>query len=73
MTDKVILDVCCGGRMFDVLVEHYPNNVEREQLGMEAEIATTGGSFGTYLSMLRRNGLIEVSGTTIKASEALFI
>jgi len=31
------------------------------------------GTFGTYLSLLRRNGLVEVTGTYVKASSNLFV
>lgn len=60
-------------RMFDILVSVYPASKTKQDLGLEADMSPTSGSFGTYLSMLKRNGLIEVTGTDVKASENLFI
>lgn len=36
-------------------------------------MTVSGGTFQTYLSRLKSNGLIEVQGRKIKASDALFI
>jgi hypothetical protein len=33
----------------------------------------TGGTFSTYLGVLRRNGLIAVDGDSVRASETLFL
>jgi predicted transcriptional regulator len=77
-TDEVI-DMWRGNltggarRMFDVLVENYPKNLSREELGQAADISYTSGTFGTYLSMLAGNGLIERDNQHIKAADALFI
>lgn len=60
-------------RMFDILVESYPSAVSKEELGFKAELEASSGTFGTYLSRLRSNGLIEVTGDGVKASENLFI
>ena len=60
-------------RMFDVLIENYPFNVTKEELGVRANLESTSGTFGTYLSRLRSNGLIEVSSEGVIASENLFI
>lgn len=59
--------------MFDILVSIYPASKTKQGLGLDADMFPTSGSFGTYLSMLKRNGLIEVAGTDVKASENLFI
>lgn len=59
-------------RMFDVLVGYYPAAISREELGQGAEISPTSGTFGTYISMLAGNGLIERSSEGIKASDTLF-
>lgn len=45
----------------------------REQLGDSTGFTVTGGTFGAYLGTLRRNGLIEVNGQDVIASETLFI
>lgn len=60
-------------RMFDVVVDAYPHSVTRVALASEVDIELTGGTFGTYLSTLRRNGLVEVSGDTVRAAEVLFL
>jgi predicted transcriptional regulator len=60
-------------RMFDILVGIYPTGKNRDELAFEAEMSSTSGSFSTYLSMLKSNGLIEVKGTEIRASGNLFI
>ncbi len=59
-------------RMFDAVVRCYPNALTRESLGELIGMTSSSGSFSTYLSMLRSNGLIE-GKDEIKASETLFI
>ena len=58
-------------RMFNVLVDEYPRELSKEELGEMAGLIHTSGTFGTYLSMLRSNSLIETNGL-IKASDNLF-
>lgn len=58
--------------MLDVLVEMYPGAITREQLGEAAGFTASGGTFGNYLGALRRNGLVEVTGSEVRASENLF-
>lgn len=59
-------------RMLDALVEQYPEAVSREELGELIEMEPTGGTFLTYLSTLRRNGLVEVTDFGgIAASETI--
>lgn len=60
-------------RMFDILVSVYPASKTKQDLGLDAEMSPTSGSFGTYLSMLKSNGLIEVAGAEVKANNNLFI
>lgn len=59
-------------RMFEVLIENYPNILSREELAEATELSSRSGTFGTYLGMLRRNGLIEDSQGGIRASDSLF-
>jgi hypothetical protein len=59
-------------RMFDVLVDNYPRSLSKYELGEATEMSSGSGTFGTYLSMLNRNGLIERNGDGIKANESLF-
>ena len=60
-------------RMLDVLVERYPHWLARGALGDWAGFTAGGGTFSTYLGTLRRNGLIEVQGDQVRASETLFV
>lgn len=60
------------GRMLDVLVTHYPQAIPREVLGEESGFTSSGGTFGEYLSQLRRARLIEESGGHVRAAESLF-
>jgi hypothetical protein len=57
-------------RMLDTLVEVYPQSLSRETLGERTSFAVTGGTFGTYLGILRRNGLVEVTGDQVRAQTA---
>jgi hypothetical protein len=60
-------------KMLDELVAVYPGMLSREELGERAGYTASGGAFGTYLSTLRRNGLAEVDGDIVRASETLFL
>jgi hypothetical protein len=60
-------------RMLGVLHDVYPDGLTRAELGERAEISPTSGTFSDYLSMLRRNGLLDESGSVIRAGEALFL
>ncbi|MEX2439704.1 MAG: hypothetical protein WD739_07465 [Actinomycetota bacterium] len=60
-------------RMLDLLVDAYPGWITREELAAAVEMEPTGGTFGTYLGHLRRNGLAEVEDGKVRAGEALFL
>ncbi len=45
-------------RMFDVLVDAYPGQIDKAELGERTDMSSNSGTFGTYLSLLRRNGLV---------------
>lgn len=47
------------GPMLQSLYENYPRQISRDDLACEISMTASGGSFGTYLSRLRANGLIE--------------
>ncbi|TIP13175.1 ATP-binding protein [Mesorhizobium sp.] len=47
------------GPMLDVFFRCYPMELTKEALASHLNMAATGGTFGTYLSRLRSNGLIE--------------
>ncbi len=60
-------------RIFDFLVASYPAGFTRDDIGDQVGLTARGGAFGRYLSILRNNGLIDVEGNRIKASETLFL
>ena len=60
-------------RMFDVLIEEKGNWITREELAERAGITMSGGTFSDYLSSLRTNGLADVQGGSVRASDTLFI
>ena len=60
-------------RMLDILVSIHPATITKQDLGREAKMSSTSGTFGTYLSILRSNALIEVAGANVKANDSLFI
>lgn len=60
-------------RMLDILIEMYPDTLNRQELAEKAGYEVSGGTFNTYLSVLRRNGLIEDQGREIRASGTLFL
>jgi hypothetical protein len=47
------------GPMLDALARIYPVAFTKDELAAELGMASGGGTFGTYLSRLRSNGLIE--------------
>jgi hypothetical protein len=59
--------------MLDVLLEARPNRLTRAELGIRAGFESSGGTFGTYLGSLRRNGLVDVDGDQVRVSETLFL
>jgi hypothetical protein len=60
-------------KMLDILINHYPHRISRTELGNLAGYTASGGTFGNYLGTLRRNGLIETKGDTVRVSDTLFI
>lgn len=60
-------------RIFDYLVREYPNQIVRSELGEAVELSSNSGSFSTYLSRLKSNGLIKISDIGIKANDDLFV
>lgn len=59
--------------MLDALVAVYPGGMSRSALGEVSGFTHTGGTFGNYLGTLRRNGLVDVRGDMVTASDTLFI
>ncbi len=59
--------------MLEELIDAYPDALTRDELAQRAGYEITGGTFNTYLSTLRRNGLAEVTGDTVRANDVLFL
>lgn len=59
--------------MLDVLIDIYPDGIARPDLADAVEMTESGGTFQTYLATLRRNGLAEIEGQTVRASDTLFM
>jgi len=59
------------GRMLDAISRYEPTGLVPVELAEAVGITHTGGTFGTYLSKLNSNGLIDKSGGTIRLSEVL--
>jgi hypothetical protein len=55
--------------MLDVVLN--VRQLTRDELAAAVDMTVTGGTFQTYLSDLRRNGLVSVSGGTITVGDAL--
>jgi hypothetical protein len=62
-----------AARMFDVLVELYPAPCTRAELAGAVDMEPSGGTFSTYLSILRSNGLVVTRGSEVVASPTLFL
>lgn len=61
-----------AGRMLQACIDAYPAGLTKDELGEQVEMSTTGGSFGTYLGQLRRNGLVaQRAGGELVATELL--
>jgi len=59
--------------MLDLLIDAHPDALTRDELAQRAGYEVSGGTFNTYLSTLRRNGLAEVAGDTVRADDVLFL
>jgi len=59
--------------MLDLLIDAHPDALTRDELAQRASYEISGGTFNTYLSTLRRNGLAEVTGDTVRADDVLFL
>lgn len=61
-----------ASRMLRALAKVFPESMSKEDLGQSSGISHTSGTFGTYIALLKRNGLIKVHAGQIKAAEELF-
>ena len=51
----------------------YPRSMDRANLADRVGMTATGGTFQTYLSRLKTNGLINITGRKITAGGTLFM
>ena len=58
-------------KMVEILRGAFPEPVTRAQLAEAVGITHTSGTFGTYFSKLRSNGLVEVNGEWVRAGDPL--
>jgi hypothetical protein len=59
--------------MLDELVRERGEWVTRVDLAERVGLEATGGTFGTYLSTLKRAGLADVDGSSVRANDVLFL
>ncbi len=57
--------------MLQAVVDAGPDGISKEELAERTGFTMTGGTYGTYLSILQRNGLVEVRGEQVHATEML--
>ena len=60
-------------KIIDVVLSIYPKGIHRANLADRVGMVATSGTFQTYLSRLKSNGLIEVRNREIVASSILFV
>jgi len=61
-----------AGKILQYVYGCHPGEVTKEDIGDSTGFEHSGGTFNTYLSELRRNGLIKINGGYIKISEEFF-
>lgn len=61
-----------AGEMLQAVVDAGPEGLTKQALAESTQFTESGGTFQTYLSILRRNGLVEVRGDQVIATELLF-
>ena len=61
-----------AGRILQFVYEHYPSGTTKTEIGDAVGFEATGGTFNTYISELRRNGLVVVEDDLITISEEFF-
>lgn len=50
-------------RMLQALADAYPNSLTKENIGLATGLSSSSGTFGTYLSKLTSNALVEKRGS----------
>lgn len=61
-----------AARILSAVAEAFPGSLTNEQIGERAQMSSSSGSFGTYMSTLRRLELVTSSRGMTRASEELF-
>lgn len=59
-------------RMFDILIERYPDGISRYDLALEAGLTAQSGTFSNYISKLKTNQLMVVVDNICFAEDVLF-
>jgi hypothetical protein len=59
-----------GLRRMLIALAQRPQGLTRSQLGLRAQVSTSGGSFNTYLSKARVNGWVNTAGDRITVTDA---
>ncbi len=62
-----------AARMLRTIAGEYPESISKDNLAEMTGFTASGGTFSTYLSELRRNGLIEVGGLEVRARKEMFL
>lgn len=60
-------------RMLDELVSEHPRALTRHELADRAEVTASGGTFASYLSMLRQAQLIDEDADGVRAGGVLYL
>ncbi len=59
-------------RILELIVEAGKNGIEKEEIASQLDMTASGGTFNTYLSNLRSNGLVVNQGGVYVATDILF-
>jgi len=59
-------------RMLQAIVDSGPDGIDKDSLALSVDMTASGGTFNTYLSDLRRNGLINDRSGHYTAQDILF-
>lgn len=61
-----------AGNILRIVYSKYPGEISKEDIGYETGFEPSGGTFNTYLSELRRNGLIKIEGGQVSINPEFF-
>ena len=60
-----------AARMLQAIMDAYPSGLTKDEISQATGITATSGTFSTYLGELRRNGLVEQTGSGYTATDIL--